>query len=427
MKNMLKSVITAVFVLSFVGLSAQKGWKVHDFGISDPVRYVDAQFLNYNEGLIVSDSGKVLKTYDGGKTWKVIEFQKANPHEIIKAMHFVNDSTGFMNSRYFVYRSDDGGESWSNFNSGVYQYVTMIKQKNGSVSFCGDYAFGQFVIRNYSVEHDTFDLNVGFFPIGLIEVAEKIGDSTLIIPMDSGKLYRYTNLGESVTMVYNPASDGMPGVGVKDVHFINADTGFACYNNITMKLTTDGGLTWKTDTSFSMDVPGDFTVSLLKLSSVGDRVYLSGVTYAAAYSLYQYNRSTSRWEFDAVFAGEELNFSKDLAGVTGFENALFVPISKGQLAYHTQWDFINNVSEPEGNTVNIYPNPTSNRMTLDFTETLDVKGEIEVYNLQGILLKSVKLESGTRSVQLDIEPKGMWFLRLKTGSYSHFVGKVLVH
>lgn len=75
---------------------------------------LDIYFFNESVG-IITKSGSLWKTYDGGLTWNLLDItgDLNDPHH----MHFVNDSLGFFCCEYNngnkYYISNDAGESWT--------------------------------------------------------------------------------------------------------------------------------------------------------------------------------------------------------------------------------------------------------------------------------------------------------------------------
>lgn len=73
--------------------------------------YLDVFFLpsNPNYGWVCGMGGEVIRTSDGGATWRGITI----PGAFLEYVQFINTNTGFVSGPAGVYRSDDGGRTWN--------------------------------------------------------------------------------------------------------------------------------------------------------------------------------------------------------------------------------------------------------------------------------------------------------------------------
>lgn len=75
-------------------------------------------FPDTNNGWIVGDEGKVLKTADGGKNWNYVTNSGINPNDRSKTVFFLDANNGWISTkdenRYGVIQhTTDGGKSWT--------------------------------------------------------------------------------------------------------------------------------------------------------------------------------------------------------------------------------------------------------------------------------------------------------------------------
>ncbi|MEL6143261.1 MAG: T9SS type A sorting domain-containing protein [Bacteroidota bacterium] len=72
------------------------------------------------------------------------------------------------------------------------------------------------------------------------------------------------------------------------------------------------------------------------------------------------------------------------------------------------------------NGVEIYPNPTTSFVRVDFTQALAEKGRIELFNWHGQQVRSLAVDAGAMGQQLEVDdlPRGTYLLRVNFGGSS---------
>jgi len=75
-------------------------------------------FSDVNNGWIVGDAGKVLKTTDGGANWNYVTNSGINPLERSKAVFFIDANIGWISTKdvagnAVIQHTTDGGSSWA--------------------------------------------------------------------------------------------------------------------------------------------------------------------------------------------------------------------------------------------------------------------------------------------------------------------------
>jgi photosystem II stability/assembly factor-like uncharacterized protein len=110
--------------------------KSKDGGVSWQIKSEEAEFLSqlefkstsigYASGGITYDGqsrGEIFKTHDGGETWSKI----LNSNSQIMAMSFINDKQGFYTTFFKeIYKTNDGGVTWSMISS-ITELPTSIR------------------------------------------------------------------------------------------------------------------------------------------------------------------------------------------------------------------------------------------------------------------------------------------------------------
>ena len=181
--------ILLCFLLSFNGMYAQ----------CDSVyfRYTatlikDVAFINQNVIVAVGDNHYIIKSVDGGKSWRNIRVDYNN--YLFKAVQFPTDSIGYVTGNGGIMKTEDQGENW----------FPLLITDNPSSNEYNDLYF--------------FDKDTGFF----------VGDNGhLLSTTNGGRTFKDTLIGTD---------------GFKTIHFINDSIGLAAGDAIFK--TTDRGKTW---------------------------------------------------------------------------------------------------------------------------------------------------------------------------------------
>jgi len=88
-------------------------------------------FLNNDTGFAARQFGQILKTTDAGVSWTQLIRDSLSNFINNQAVYFINDNTGFVVGNYnsnvdIIYKTTDGGGSWSRKTNIVYQNLNCI-------------------------------------------------------------------------------------------------------------------------------------------------------------------------------------------------------------------------------------------------------------------------------------------------------------
>ncbi|MBS1776798.1 MAG: T9SS type A sorting domain-containing protein [Bacteroidetes bacterium] len=72
--------------------------------------FIKAHFVNERVGYVGGNFGKLFKTTDGGTTWAETTIPPGN---VISALWFTDENTGYSNALGTIYKTTDGGASWN--------------------------------------------------------------------------------------------------------------------------------------------------------------------------------------------------------------------------------------------------------------------------------------------------------------------------
>ncbi|MCB0725512.1 MAG: T9SS type A sorting domain-containing protein [Ignavibacteriae bacterium] len=105
----MKSAITLFFLFCSLNLFAQSAWYELNSGTTKNLRSVE--FINSNTGIIVGDSGIILRTTNEGQNWTVIP---SNTTYDLRSLIFIDEQVGYAIEDFpKLIKTTDGGLSWS--------------------------------------------------------------------------------------------------------------------------------------------------------------------------------------------------------------------------------------------------------------------------------------------------------------------------
>jgi len=104
------------------------------FTDNTPGGYNAMHFADLNNGWIVGDSGKVIKTTDGGTNWNFVTNSGINPNERSKTVFFLDANNGWISTKNengygIIQHTTDGGASWTS------QGTPLVNPQGGNAIF----------------------------------------------------------------------------------------------------------------------------------------------------------------------------------------------------------------------------------------------------------------------------------------------------
>jgi ELWxxDGT repeat protein len=194
-------------------------------------------FASDNVGFVCSEYNHV-KTTDGGVTWKPVSWTTQ-----MFGVHFLDESVVYFADRENIYRSTDGGESITK----IYTTPTSSEYYRPLGRFYGATAD---LIFNYSSTNSSLyrsgdgGLSWTYVDTGLqsyLRDIHFISSTTGFIVDLFGSVYKSTDGGLTWNNVYE--RDPLSSIVTNSIFFINEEIGFKAGENFSV--TNDGGVTWQ--------------------------------------------------------------------------------------------------------------------------------------------------------------------------------------
>ncbi|PCJ65307.1 MAG: hypothetical protein COA58_10640 [Bacteroidetes bacterium] len=413
-----------VFVSLTLSANAQKKWRLYDMKVDVKENYNDVFFATDDVGFIVGDSGLVLETRDGGKSWsKRTDFDKSFGN--IRSVLFETDSIGYLNTEDAVHKTLDMGKTW--VHNGFNIYRNFIDIYKGDMYNYGDAGFGSFALSIHSAEYDTIAYHFGFFPMYSLERAKLTGDSTIVVIQDTGRVYYSTDLGKSIQRVFSPQDYGFVDAFSQSIEFINSDTGFITYNQNLQLMTIDGGQSWTVDTSLKVENIIEPSTGVLSL--VDDELYRCYPRISWFYREYvveKFNRVTSAWDhLYKEVDGFGMEGYRNKGHLHGTSKTLFTPLNNLML-YYSEDSITSSIWNVSNENFKLYPNPSTGKVVIDLAEVKGVE-LLQVHDLRGVLIQEMKDLRGVKQYILEVDYIGACILTLVDEEGRKYSKKLLIH
>ena len=290
----------------------------------------DIYFLNENDGFAVNEGGSIMKTTDGGSTWKIIRNFYGKDLTEIK---FIDDKTGFILVPYsyvgdnigLIYTTD-GGEIWQTVNIGnlgsVYDNPIFLPISNSELlettNTSGlierlDNFYGNWKIVYKMPSY--FDVDI-YAPYGGILQFQKLGNKILALG-SSYNAQRNGILSDSISFILESYDNGLTWdtlwcglpYAAQSFHFVNHSLGWMGLVNDKIFKTTNGGITWFEQYSDSLNTSNIKSIYGIKnnvfaIDGTGKIIYSNNAGYN--WQTYQLDRA-----FDNMY---KIKFLNDTSG-----------------------------------------------------------------------------------------------------------------
>jgi len=384
--------------------------------------YYSLFFTNDSTGFITgycSPDNFILRTSDYGVTWTVVYSEEAN---YFYDVYFPSDSVGYVSTYGNILKTIDGGYTWfyPNPDSEWLQFKSIVFEDN-EIGF-GCFGNGGLFFAKTTDGGYSWNEQEEFGGISLLKV------DSCAIKMLSGDILSSTNCAES----WEPEVFSFDGRSPIEFTYSPTDTS---------ALICGIGLNEETWQNFGFvasrnGLLGDWQIQdLNEIYALRSIVFVNQSTaycvgqpwYPNQYSFLKTTDSGETWNYQEYeFTCSEC-YSPEIRDVyCPSENVCYAVSGGGGI-----WRTLNgggemfplpvSVQELVMSDVEIFPNPSSDFITLETKPFLNQNASIEILNSIGQTKLTTTWSAGEKKKQIQIEqlPVGMYFVSIATESESH--------
>lgn len=336
--------------------------------------------------------------------WTVLNIPSAGRFDDIS---FVNDSVGWVaaGNTYRVFKTVDGGDSWSQQLVIPGDYFRSIGFANERLGFCGSLAGGFYRTRDGGDTWTNIAPEISPSPPGICGIS--VPDSNHIYASGKWKgpafVLKSSDGGNSFTSIDLSALAG----GFNEILFINKDTGFVAGKSPVPEeggvilRTTDGGEHWQV--VHKTNVSGDYVWKIQSPDSIHFYASVEGLPSSGNLRMLVSSDRGQNWETriirDTYYFSQVVGFMDTLRGWTGGKSILFetsdggstwtsIPVGvnynrfrrvnsglaflSGDKIYRFKRDYPTQIApiearEQESHTLTVYPVPVQDSLKIDIT------------------------------------------------------------
>lgn len=378
----MKELFSIIFILFTQFFYAQ--WVQQVSGVSANLN--DVYCITENIVVVVGDNGTILKTTDGGANW--VE-KSSGTIESLNIVRFASQNVGYtINYSGNLYKTINGGESWNAISSILVSNIFDLSCVNENI----------FYSTSNNNLYKTINGGVSFQTINTSQFLQNIQFINEIVGFASayGELLKTSDGGYTWTNIGNVNSISLYSA----FYFVNDSVGFKLSNQDLYK-TTDGGNTYTYLSTINH--------TMLKLFAPSENI-IWGVN--AVFLLNGQPNYTTRGEIlDGVF--QRIDASSPLLKSIYFANPTTgYALGEGHIYKNVTGTMLglNEVDSTEN--IKIYPNPTSNQITISLNENNNQSFTIEITDSLGKKIYSNYYKQNNITINTEKFLKGIYFLTI---------------
>jgi photosystem II stability/assembly factor-like uncharacterized protein len=374
-----------ILIFTVINAAFSQNWIKQEANTSSNLQ--DLFFVTHNKGFIVGTNGTLLQTTNGGLDWSIIPF---NSTKNLRSIYFTDSLKGFLVSDYELYKTEDGGQTWISQYSINGRDIHFVDQDTG-------YVFGNQKILTTNDGGLTWSsLNPPNNPIH--DGGTAIDSKTFFVWGAYGVVDKSTDGGLSWQYVYGSSTRNL-----YDIFFVNDSIGYLAGGENAHGSTS--GILNKTinkgeDWSIDCLQPGSSFKHLLSIYFVNEQL---GFVVGKEGNIGKTTDSGNTWtklNSPTNYSLNKVFFLDSLIGYSVGANGTILKTINGGT---------NNINTPATKIqFNIYPNPFTSNITIQWENVYNLNTQVYIYNLNGKIVYNTS--SIHNSLVLDLE-------KLKPGIY----------
>lgn len=410
--------ITALLIALISGANSQ--WTEQSSGVTTALNCVSA--IDNNNAWICADSGKVLRTTNGGTNWTVV----TNPSSANNFVIFGIDASSAFVAYYqspastIVKKTSNGGSNWTQVFSqpnGSIRAIWMTSSTNGFMA--GDPVEGRWSFwktTNGGVNWDSTGMYLAAQPSWYLYSQNSlfISGSNYYLGSSNSGIYYSSNSGQN--WVTQPLSSDV----VSAIWFNNATTGLCAIGDLSIGKTTNNGNNWST-----LPNPGTDYVNGI----VGNGTNFWMTCYG--YHIWKTINNGNNWTMDYISPVNH-NYTYIARARTG--GRMWAVTDAGDISKNDGLVGVIPVSNEIPATFNLgqnYPNPFNPSTSINFSIPSVSSVSMKIYDILGnevLTVVNENLQAGAYSVRVDLSDlsSGIYFYTIKAGGFIDTKKMILV-
>jgi len=416
-KGIIFLTIFSVFVCR--DMKAQ-GWQIINSGTSASINsmcFVDTSLI-----FAAADTGKVLRSSNGGITWNIIQCGTILP---LRGVSFVNKDTGYTVAGSQLLRTSNSGLNWMTVSSfyGNCYFVKFFSKYSGVVITSYNINF-QYYIDCYRTSNGGNNWNSSTVTTGYLSLFNNV------FFLDS--LYGYIAVAYLMSVTTNGGNTwSTHNIGSNNdesyiYNFVSPDTGFLVLKstNINVQMTTNRGSTFNPiyqTTAYNLYAGYFLNQNTGYIAGVSGPILCT--TNKGVNWITQYPASIPNGLSRMLFINERLGFTFGAHGTimrTSNGGGLFIGITQNSSGIPSNYSLYQNS-----------PNPFNPHTKIKFDLSYKSIARISLFNIQGkeiTILVNNEMDAGSYSVDWDATnyPSGVYFYKLTAGKFSETKKMILI-
>lgn len=374
----------------------------------------DIEFASSTVGYISGDNETLLKTTDGGANWTAITPTGINIGFTynISDLEFVSELIGFCNieNAGSTYKTIDGGVNWTivdDVELGNFCYrssIFAINENNYFLGGAGCFQSGMIKENNngiWSEKPDNFETFNSSETVLQMDFLGQFG----LAATNSKYMLRSMDAGQNWDTIPVEGSGNLTSVVI-----IDATLSYAGYEDngagFGILKSTDGGLTWAQEMSSATFF---YPAYLCVASSTNGDFYSGAYSSSSSAALMFETSDGTSWNFEEV--------DEKIVAIDSYGNDVVFGVGEnGYVITNTDLGSLGLTEANEEIIVNLYPNPTTNKVQVSLEKPLE-DIPVVVDNLGKVI--DLPIENSGLGYELSFlsAPNGIYFIKLKQNGF----------